>query len=125
MDAFASMFSLGRGGGRANDTTQGGRVDGDTPRGGRADGNITGGRVRTSVGSNDWDDADVRLTGDDPSAPDVAARFGRGGDTENLFALGGGIVATTEPLTTGRQPRRQGKSPSSRSGQSLTKGATN
>ena len=89
------MFSLG-GGGRANNATpQGGRNDGNE-QGGRADGNTgtIGGPRRTSVGFNDWDDASVRLQEDDPSAPDVGARFGRGGEQtsamENAFALGGG-----------------------------------
>ena len=54
----------------------------------------------------------MHLQGDDPSAPNVGARFGRGGDqtlgTDNVFALGGGggrrddesprdIVATAPP----------------------------
>jgi hypothetical protein len=94
MDNITAIFSLGRGG-RANDTTQGGRNNGNE-QGGRADGNTgtMGGPRRTSVGFNDWDDASVRLQGDDPSAPDVGARFGRGGEqtsgTDNVFALGGG-----------------------------------
>ena len=86
------MFSL-RGGGRANNATQGGCNNGNE-QGGRADGNTgtMGGPQRTSVGFNDWDDASVRLQGDDPSAPDVDARSGRGGEqtSDNVFALGGG-----------------------------------
>ena len=94
MDNSAAIFSLGRGG-RANDTTQGGR-NVDNEQGGRVNGNTgtTGGQRRTLVDLNDWDDASVRLQGDDPSAPDVGARFGRGGEqtsgTDNVFALGGG-----------------------------------
>lgn len=94
MDNFSAMFSLGRGG-RANDITQEGRTDGND-QGGRGDGNTgtLGNQRRTSVGFTDWDDASVRLQGDDPSAPDVGARFGRGGEhtsgADNTFALGGG-----------------------------------
>ena len=94
MDNITAIFSLGRGG-RANDTTQGGRNNGNE-QGGRADGNTgtMGGPRRTSVGFNDWDNASVCLQGDDPLAPDVGARFGRGGEqtsgTDNVFALGGG-----------------------------------
>jgi hypothetical protein len=93
MDNFTTLFSLGRGG-RANETTQGGRND-SNELGGRVDGNTgtTGGQRRTSVGFADWDDTSVLLQGDDPSAPDVDARFGRGGEqtgTNNVFALGGG-----------------------------------
>jgi hypothetical protein len=86
------MFSLG-GGGRANNATQGGRNDGNE-QGGRADGNTgtMGGPRRTPVGFNDWDDTSVRLQGDDPSAPNVDARSGRGGEqtSDNVFTLGGG-----------------------------------
>jgi hypothetical protein len=64
----------------------------------------TGGLQRTSVNFTGWDDTSVRLQGDDPSAPDVDARFGRGGEqtgTNNVFARGGGGgVATTKPLAT-------------------------
>jgi hypothetical protein len=92
MDNFSALFSLGRGG-RANDTTQGGRNDGNE-QGGRIDGNVgtTGGQRRTTVGFTDWDDTSMPLHGDDPSAPDVDARFGRGGEQTgtNVFALGGG-----------------------------------
>ena len=92
MDNFNALFSLGRGG-RANDTTQGGRNDGNE-QGGRVDGNVgtTGGQRRTTVGFTDWDDTSMPLHGDDPSAPDVDARFGRGGEQTgtNVFALGGG-----------------------------------
>ena len=104
MDNFASMFTLGRGGGRATDTTQGGRGDGNDTRGSRNDG-ITGaptGARRTSVGGNsidEWDDTSARI-GDDPSAPNVGGRFGtpppgeRGAadvaDRENVFAIGEG-----------------------------------
>ena len=91
MENFNSLFSLGRGG-RANETTQGGRNDGNE-QGGRVDGNMgtTGGQRRTSVGFADWDDTSVPLHGDDPSAPDVDSRFGRGGEQTgtNVFALGG------------------------------------
>ena len=73
MENFTSIFSLGRGGGRANDTTQGGRNNGNNTRGGRTDGNMGAPTVahRTSVGGNaleDWDDTSARI-GDDPSAP--------------------------------------------------------
>ena len=105
MENFTSIFSLGRGGGRANDTTQGGRNDGNDTRGGRTDGNMgapTGAR-RTSVRGNaleDWDDASARI-GDDPLAPNLGMRFGTPtpGDRtagemaahKNVFALGGGV----------------------------------
>ena len=104
MENFASIFSLGKGGGRANDTTQDGRDNGNETRGGRNDGN-TGAPVgarRPSVGStsiDSWDDARARI-GDDPSAPNLGMRFGTPtpGDRtvgemaahENVFALGGG-----------------------------------
>ncbi len=93
MDSFTSLFSLGRGG-RANETIQGGHNDGNE-QGGRVDGNTgtTGGQRRTTVGFTDWDDTSVPFQGDDPSAPDVDARFGRGGEqtgTNNVFARGGG-----------------------------------
>ena len=104
MENFASIFSLGKGGGRANDTTQGGRNDGHDTWGGRNDGN-TGAPARArrpSVGStslDDWDDASARI-GDDPLAPNLGMRFGTPtpGDRtvgemaahENVFALGGG-----------------------------------
>ncbi len=106
MDSFTNLFSLGRGG-RANETAQaqGGRNDGNE-QGGRVDGNMgtMGGQRRTSVGVADWDDTSVPLHGDDPSAPDVDARFGRGGEqtgTNNVFALGGG-----RRTSRGRQPSR-------------------
>ena len=112
MENFSAMFSLGRGG-RVNDTAQEGRNDG-IDQGGRGDGNTgtMGSQRRTSSGFTDWDDTSVRLQGDDPSAPDVGARFARGGEqtgaTDNVFALGGGggrrnndtprdIVATEPP----------------------------
>jgi len=93
---LTSLFSLRRGGGRADDTTQGGRADGNTA--GATGGRVDGGQRRTSLGSNEWDDADVRLPGDDPSAPDVAARFGRGGNRprpRTMSSHWGGGVATT------------------------------
>ena len=76
------MFSLG-GGGRANDATQGGRTDG----------NVTGttmGQRRPSFGS-DWDNVSAPFR-DDPSVPNVSARFGEQirGDSEandNVFDL--------------------------------------
>ena len=105
MENFTSIFSLGRGGGRANDTTQGGRNDGNDTRGGRTDGNMGAPTVarRTSVGGNaleDWDDASARI-GDDPSAPILGVRFGTppppgdrtaadGAAQETIFSLGGG-----------------------------------
>jgi len=89
------MFSLG-GGGRANNTTQGGRIDGK---------NVTGTTMaqrRPSVES-DWDNASAPFR-DDPSAPNVSARFGEQirGDSEandNIFDLnrGGGFITTTPP----------------------------
>ena len=105
MENFTSIFSLGRGGGRANDTTQGGRNDGNDTRGGCTDGNIGAPTVArcTSVGGNaleDWDDASARI-GDDPSAPILGVRFGTppppgdrtaadGAAQETIFSLGGG-----------------------------------
>ena len=104
------MFSLG-GVGRANNTTQGGRTDDGVT------GTITAQR-RPSFES-DWDNASVPFR-DDPSAPNVSARFGEQirGDSEandNVFDLnreggastqqrhpsGGDIVIGT---TTGNHP---------------------
>ena len=105
MENFTSIFSLGRGGGRANDTTQGGRNDGNDTRGGRNDGNTgTPARARRpSVGSTSldgWDDASAHI-GDDPSAPNLGVRFrtpmpgdrtaGEMAAHKNVFALGGGV----------------------------------
>ncbi|KAL3778877.1 hypothetical protein ACHAW5_007368 [Stephanodiscus triporus] len=121
------MFSLGRGG-RSNDTAQGGRNDG-MDQGGRGDGNSDpmGTQRRTSSGFTDWDDTSVRLQGDDPSAPDVGARFARGGEQPGLQTtsshLGGGGDAITTPHATAWQPNRHGKSHSSRNGQHLMRGA--
>ena len=110
------MFSLG-GGGRANNTTQGGRIDGGVT-------GTTTAQRRPSVES-DWDNASAPFR-DDPSAPSVSARFGeqiRGNSevNDNVFDLnrGGGVNPTT-PLGGGyRHRHHHGKSPSS--GLRLTK----
>jgi len=92
------MFSLG-GGGRANNTTQGGRIDGGVT------GTTTTAQRRPSVES-DWDNASAPFR-DDPSAPSVGARFGeqiRGNSmaNENVFDLNrGGGFNTTTPLRGG------------------------
>jgi len=113
------MFSLG-GGGRASDATQGGRTDG----------NVTGtttGQRRPSFES-DWDNVSAPFR-DDPSAPNVSARFGeqiRGASeaNDNVFDLnrGGGHQPNDTPhLRRGdRHRHHHGKSPSS--GSRLTKG---
>ena len=90
MENITNMISL-RGGGRASDTTQGGRIDGNM--------GVTMGQRWNSGGSisNDWDDASAPYR-DDPSAPNVGACFGGTGEqttgdlaaTVNVFALGGG-----------------------------------
>jgi len=85
------MFSLG-GGGRANNTTQGGHIDGDLT------GTITAQR-RPSFES-DWDNVSVPFW-DDPSAPNVSARFGEQirGDSEandNVFDLNRGGASTQQ-----------------------------
>ena len=124
MDNFASIFLLGRGGGRANDTAQGGRNDGNDARGGRNDGNRgapTGAR-RPSVGGNsleDRDDVSARI-GDDPSAPNLGVRFGTPppgdrtttGDItaqDNIFSLGGGggSLRMTPPVNTSHRRRHR------------------
>ena len=79
------MFSLG-GGGRANNATQGGRIDGGET-------GTTTAQRRPSFDS-DWDNASVQFR-DDPSAPNVSARFGEQirGDSEandNAFDLNRG-----------------------------------
>ena len=110
------MFSLG-GGGRANDTTQGGRTNGSVT-------DTTTEQRRPSLES-DWDNASAPFR-DDPSAPNVSARFGeqiRGASeaNDNVFDLnrGGGVNPTT-PLRWGyRHQHHPGKSPSS--GSWLTK----
>ena len=121
MDGFAAMFSLGRGGGRANDTTQGSRNDGNDTWGGRNDG-MTGaptGARRTSGGGgslDDWDNVSNR-TRDDPSAPNLGVRFGASppGDRtaadmaaqDNIFSLeGGGGSMQMTPLVNSRHRRR-------------------
>jgi len=81
------MFSLG-GGGCANNTTQGGRVDGGVT-------GTTTAQRRPSFES-EWDNASVPFR-DDPSAPNVSARFGEQirGDLEandNVFDLNRGGV---------------------------------
>jgi hypothetical protein len=87
------MFSLG-GGGRANDTTQGGRTNGSVT-------DTTTEQRRPSLES-DWDNASAPFR-DDPSAPNVSARFGeqiRGASeaNDNVFDLnrGGGVNPTTD-----------------------------
>ena len=110
MENFAFMFSLGKGGGRANDTTQGGRNNGNDTRGGRNDNN-TGAPARArrpslgSISLDGWDDASAHI-GDDPSAPKLGVRFGTPtpGDRmagemaahDNVFAIGGGGGAAHE-----------------------------
>ena len=88
------MFSLG-GGGRANDDTQGGRTDG----------NVTGTTTaqRRPSFESDWDNASAPFR-DDPSAPNVSARFGeqiRGNSEANdtVFDLnrGGGRQPNNTP----------------------------
>ena len=86
------MFSLG-GGGRANNTTQGGRIDGGVT-------GTTTAQRRLPVES-DWDNVSAPFW-DDPSAPSVSAHFGEQirGDSvanDNVFDLnrGGGINPTT------------------------------
>jgi len=104
------MFSLG-GGGRANNTTQGGRIDGGVT-------GTTMAQRRPSFDS-DWEMASVTFR-DDPLAPNVSARFGEQirGDSEandNVFDLnrGGGVNPTT-PLRKGdRHRHHHKKSPSS------------
>jgi hypothetical protein len=104
------MFSLG-GGGRANNATQGGRIDGG----------VTGTTMaqRRPSFESDWDNASVPFR-DDPSAPNVSARFGEQirGDSEandNVFDLntrGGGASTQRHPsggdivigTTTGNHP---------------------
>ena len=76
------MFSLGRGG-RANDDTQGGRTDGSVT-------GTTTAQRRPSFES-DWDNVSAPFR-DDPSAPNVSARFGeqiRGNSeaNDNVFNL--------------------------------------
>jgi hypothetical protein len=95
------MFSLG-GGGRANNTTQGGRANGNI--------GATMGQRRNLGGSmsNDWDDASAPLR-DDVSAPNVGVWFGvltgehAIGDpatANNVFTLvGGGGANNTVTLT--------------------------
>jgi hypothetical protein len=85
------MFSLG-GGGRANNATQGGRIDGGVT-------STTTAQRRPSFES-DWDNASVPFR-DDPSAPNVNARFGEQirGDSEandNVFDLNRGGGASTQ-----------------------------
>ena len=104
------MFSLG-GGGRANDATQGGRTDISIS-------GMTTGQRRPSF-EYDWDNASAPYR-DDPSAPNMSARFGeqiRGASeaNDNVFDLnrGGGVNPTT-PLRKGdRHRHHHGKSPSS------------
>ena len=90
------MFSLG-GGGRANNATQGGRIDGGVT-------STTTAQRRASFES-DWDNASVPLR-DDPSAPNVSARFGEQirGDLEandNVFDLNRGGGASTHQYPSG------------------------
>ena len=63
-------------------------------------------QCRSSIGSNSdpWDDASMPFR-DDPSAPNVGARFGAAGEqttgdlaaNKNVFALGGGVGV--KPMT--------------------------
>ncbi len=94
-----TRFTLG-GGGRANDTTQGGRADG-------VGGGTQGGhRSSAATDIDDWNDASIPI-GDDPSAPNVSTQFGERGDratvdraaNENVFALGGGGTGPTNKDT--------------------------
>ena len=92
------MFSLG-GGGRASDATQGGRTDGSAT-------GMTTGQRRPSFES-DWDNASAPYR-DDPSAPNVSARFGeqiRGASeaNDNVFDLNRGGGASTQRHPSGRE----------------------
>jgi hypothetical protein len=107
---YNDMFSLG-GGGRANEATQGGRID--------SSGTGTTPVQRRPPIESDWDNASVAFR-DDPSAPNVSARFGDQirGDSEandNVFDLnrGGGVNTLTPLGGCKRRRHHQGKSPSS------------
>jgi hypothetical protein len=101
------MFVLG-GGGRTNDRAQRGRTDGNmgTTRQQRCS--------ATNFDTVSWDDASAPL-GDDPTAPNVDARFGVTGErapcdttpNNNIFDVGGGGVCHNgdTPRATSAPPR--------------------
>jgi hypothetical protein len=92
MESIRGMFALG-GGGRANNRAQRGRTDGNM--------GATRQQCRSATHFNavSWDDASAPL-GDDPTAPNVDARFGVTGEcaprdttaNNNIFDVGGGGV---------------------------------